>query len=379
MRAPVAASSTAVEQQGGTAVVRLKGELTIPHARALRRQLRALTRRPHLREVTLDFSGAERVDSSGIAVVSLTRRELERRGVKLELSALDERQRAAFERLGRAPAAPQADADAVPPGRIERMGERVLAGLEGARAFLGLVAETLRQTAALLGRRARLPAGAVSGQIATMGADGVPIIALLSCMLGTTIAFQTITQLERFGAGVFVADAVGLSMVRELSPLISAMILTGRTGAAIAAELGTMRVRSEIDALSVMGISPVRFLIVPRILAITVAGPALTLVSMAVAISGGMLIADAVLDMPPSAFWVRVTERVSMGDFAHGFGKSFVFSWIVGFSGSHLGMRAGGDASSVGAAATRTVVTGISLIILVDAIFATVSSLGGHP
>jgi phospholipid/cholesterol/gamma-HCH transport system permease protein len=374
----VAASSTAVEQKGGTTVVRLQGELTIPHARALRRQLRALTRRPHLREVTLDFSGAERVDSSGIAVVSLTRRELERRGVKLELTALDERQRAAFERLGRAPAALPADTEAAP-GRIERIGERVLAGLEGARAFLGLVGETLRQTAALLGRRARLPAGSVTGQIAAMGADGVPIIALLSCMLGTTIAFQTITQLERFGAGVFVADAVGLSMVRELSPLISAMILTGRTGAAIAAELGTMRVRSEIDALSVMGISPVRFLIVPRILAITVAGPALTLVSMAIAITGGMLIADAVLDMPPSAFWLRVTERVSMGDFAHGFGKSFVFSWIVGFSGSHLGMRAGGDASSVGAAATRTVVTGISLIILVDAIFATVSSLGGHP
>ena len=374
----MAASIAAVEQKAGTVVVRLRGDLTVPTARALHRRLRSLARRPHLREVTLDFSGAERIDSSGIAVISLTRRELERRGVKLALTALDERQSAAFERLGRAPAGPPAGDEAGPPGVVERMGERVLAAAEGARAFLGLVGETLRQTAAVAGRRGKLPAGAVSRQIASMGADGVPIIALLSCMLGTTIAFQTILQLQRFGAGVFVADAVGLSMVRELSPLITAMILTGRTGAAIAAELGTMRVRSEIDALSVMGISPVRFLIVPRILAITVAGPALALVSMAVAIAGGMLIAQAVLDMPPAAFWARVTERVTMGDFAHGLGKSFVFSWIVGFSGSHLGMRAGGDASSVGAAATRTVVTGISLIILVDAIFATVSSLRSH-
>jgi phospholipid/cholesterol/gamma-HCH transport system permease protein len=375
----VAGSIVDVEHRKGAAVVRLHGDLTVPYAGALHRQLRAVARRPRLREVVLDFSRAGRIDSSGVAAVSLLRRELARRGVRFELASVDERQRAALDRLAHTPPPPSAEAAAPPPGVVERLGERVLAGLEGARAFVGLVGETFRQTALVAGRRARLPAGSVSRQIAAMGADGVPIIVLLSCMLGTTIAFQTILQLQKFGAGVFVADAIGFSMVRELSPLISAMILTGRTGAAIAAELGTMRVRSEIDALSAMGISPVRFLIVPRLLAITVAGPALTLVSMAIAIAGGMVIAGAVLDMPPGSFWARVVERVTIGDFAHGLSKSFVFSWIVGFSGAHLGMRAGGDASSVGAAATRTVVTGISLIILVDAIFATVSSLRAHP
>jgi phospholipid/cholesterol/gamma-HCH transport system permease protein len=206
----------------------------------------------------------------------------------------------------------------------------------------------------------------------------VPIVAMLSVLVGMTIAFQVILQLERFGAGIFVADAVGLSMVRELAPLMASMILTGRTGAAIAAELGTMRVRSEIDALSAMGVSPVRFLVVPRMLAITIAGPALVLISMAVAIAGGMMVAAAVLAMPPSAFWARVTEFVTMGDFAHGLSKSFVFAWIIGLAGSHFGMRAGEDASSVGAAATRTVVAGISMIILVDAIWATASSLWGE-
>lgn len=371
-------SIAAVEHDAGAAVIRLSGDLTVPSAGALHRRLRALRARPGLREVIVDFAGAGRVDSSGIAVVSLARRELERRGVRLEVTSLDDRQRAAFEQLARAPEPRPAAADAAP-GAIERLGERVLGAAAGARAFLGLVGETVRQTAAVATTRARLPAGAVTRQIAAMGADGVPIIGLLSCLLGMTIAFQTILQLQRFGAGVFVADAVGLSMVRELSPLISAMILTGRTGAAIAAELGTMRVRSEIDALSAMGISPVRFLVVPRLVAITVAGPALALISMALAIAGGMVIAAAVLDMPPASFWARVTERVTMGDFAHGLSKSFVFAWIVGFSGAHLGLRVGGDASSVGAAATRTVVAGISLIILVDAIFATVSSLTGGP
>src|SRR6185503_12621371 len=101
--------------------------------------------------------------------------------------------------------------------------------------------------------------------------------------------------------------------------------------------------------------------------------------AMAIAIAGGMIVASATLDLGPAAFWARVTERVEMNDFVHGMSKSFVFAWIIGFAGSHLGLSAGGDASSVGAAATRTVVTSISLILLVDAVFATASSLGGGP
>ncbi len=360
-------------------MVRLHGDLTIPSAGALYAELRGLAARPGLREVIVDFAGAGRVDSSGVAVISLAGRELERRGVRLEVTSLDDRQRAAFRQLARV-AAPEPRADGTPaPGALERTGARVLDAASGARALRGLAGETVRRAGEVATRRARLPGGSVVQQIAAMGADGVPIIAGLSALLGMTIAFQTIVQLQPFGATLFVADAIGLSMVRELAPLVAAIILTGRTGAAIAAELGTMRVRSEIDALSAMGISPVRFLVVPRLLAITVAGPALALIAMAIAILAGMVVAAAIVDMPPSSFWARVVERVTMGDFVHGFAKSFVFAWVVGFSGAHFGLRAGGDASSVGAATTRTVVAGISLIILVDAIFATASSLAEAP
>ncbi len=371
----------AVEHAPGAAVLRLHGDLTVPSAGALYGRLRALAARPGLREVVVDFAGAGRVDSAGVAAVSVARRELERRGARLELAALDDRQRAAFERLARGstpgPIAAAAAEAAALPGAIERVGERVLDAGAGARSLLGLAGETVRQLAAVVTRRARLPSGSVVRQIAGMGADGVPIVAMLSVLVGMTIAFQAILQLQRLGAGVFVADTIGLSMVRELAPLMAAIILTGRTGAAIAAELGTMRVRSEIDALTAMGISPVRFLVVPRMLAITIAGPALALISMAVAIAGGMAVAAAVLDMAPASYWARVTERVMMDDFLHGLSKSFVFAWIVGLSGAHLGLRAGGDAGSVGAATTRTVVASISLIIVADAIFATVDSLGG--
>jgi phospholipid/cholesterol/gamma-HCH transport system permease protein len=162
-------------------------------------------------------------------------------------------------------------------------------------------------------------------------------------------------------------------------PLMTAVIITGRTGAAIAAELGTMQVRSEIDALATMGINPVRFLIVPRILAITVIGPALTLIGIFIGILGGMLVAAVTLDLPAVAFWARIVERVTLLDFVHGLGKSLVFAWIIGLAGSHLGMRARGDASSVGAATTRTVVASVFCIILVDAVFATISTLLRQP
>ncbi len=155
---------------------------------------------------------------------------------------------------------------------------------------------------------------------------------------------------------------------------MTAIVLTGRPGAAIAAELGTMRVRSEIDALSTMGVHPVRFLVVPRLAAITFVTPALTLMSIFIGIAGGMAVASWALDMSIVNFWQRVSERVMMHDILHGLAKSVVFAWIIGFSGAHLGMRARGDASSVGAATTRTVVASIFFIILVDAVFATIST-----
>jgi phospholipid/cholesterol/gamma-HCH transport system permease protein len=198
---------------------------------------------------------------------------------------------------------------------------------------------------------------------------------VLSLLLGLTMAFQGVTQLERFGAGVFVADMISLSMVRELGPLMTAIILTGRTGAAIAAELGTMRVRSEIDALSTMGIDPNRFLLLPRLYALTIAGPALSLMAMFIGMFGGMLVASLALDMPVEAYWQRCVEFVTLGDYLHGLVKSLLFAWIIAITGCHYGMRATGDPSSVGHATTRTVVVSVLMIILVDAVFATMTTI----
>jgi phospholipid/cholesterol/gamma-HCH transport system permease protein len=367
-----------VERDGRSAVVHLRGDLVVQTARGLYGALRTVAKRREVRTVVLDFSEAGRIDSSGVAVVSLIRRQLTSSGKRLDLARMHDQHRAALELAPEVAAPAPSDGEPEPTGLaavILRLGTHLIAVAAGARAFSGLVAETARQLAAVTARRARLPAGALRHHVEVMGADAIFIVGLLSFLTGMTMAFQGAVQLQRFGAGVFVADLVAMSMVRELVPLMTAVIITGRTGAAIAAELGTMQVRSEIDALSTMGINPVRFLIVPRILAITVIGPALTLIGIFIGILGGMLVAAMTLDMPPVTFWARIVERVTLLDFLHGLGKSLVFAWIIGLAASHLGMRARGDATSVGGATTRTVVTSVFFIILVDAIFATITTL----
>jgi phospholipid/cholesterol/gamma-HCH transport system permease protein len=369
--------STTVERSGRSVVVRLHGDIVVPTAGALYHRLRAVARRRDVRTVVVDFSGARRVDSAGIAVISLVGRQLERSGKRLDLQELDDRHRAAFELLSHKAESPDEPA-LDPPGALEVVGDRVLGVASGARALAELTAEVARQAVAVAVRTRRLPAGALARQVSQMGVDGLFIVGLLSFLLGMTTAFQGAVQLQKFGAGPFVADMIGLSMVRELAPLMTAIILTGRTGAAIAAELGTMKVRSEIDAMATMGINPVRFLVLPRLAAITFVGPALTLMAMFFGMAGGLVVALLTLDMSMAAFWARLAERVDLMDYAHGLGKSLVFAWIIGLAGCHLGMRAGGDASSVGHATTRTVVTSIFFIILVDAVFATISTVLGR-
>lgn len=362
-----------VQRSGDSAIVRPGGDLVVATARDLYGCLRALARRREVRSVVVDLSGAGRLDSAGVAAISLGLRMMQDRGKELELRDPSDHHRAALDLL---PAGGEArEAAPAPPGRLERMGESLYGLVDKAAGVADLLVDTTREAITVAARRRKLPAGSVLGHAVTMGVDALPIIGLLSFLLGVTLAFQASVQLERFGADVFVADLVGVAVVREFGPLMTAIILTGRSGAAIAAELGSMRVREEVDALRVMGVSPVRFLVVPRLVALTAVGPALTLMAMFIGLAGGMLIASTVMDLSSATFLARVAQRLTLGDVGHGLLKSLVFAWIVGFTGVHMGLRARGGASSVGLAATRAVVAGLFLIIVVDSAFATVATL----
>ncbi len=368
-------AATMVERQGRTAVVHVRGDVIIPTANRLHGTLKALGRRRDVRKIVVDLTDAGRLDSAGVAAIGLARLAMQRAGKELTLDNVGDLQRQALEL---APTDFTKPARAEEPQWLEMLGDRVLHVGAVIQQVARLAVDVVRQSALILMRRHKLPKGAVSQHILTMGADGVFIVGLLSFLLGVTMAFQGVVQLTKFGGGVFVADMVGWSMIREMAPLMAAIVLTGRTGAAIAAELGAMRVGQEIDALTAMGVSPVRYLVVPRMAALTVALPALTLMGMAIGICGGMIVASLLIDMPALTYWERIVDRVRFTDFLQGFSKSFVFAWIIGLVGSHLGLRTSGDAASVGAATTRTVVTCIFLIIVVDAVFATAITLWGN-
>ena len=368
---------THVDRKTRTATVALRGDLVIPTAQATYGQLRGLARRRDVRGVVMDFAAAGRVDSSGVAVVALVQRMMARTGKRLELVGLDDHHRAALELVALAGPTTSEPDGVVAPGIVEGIGASVIGYIDAGRELVALAIDIGRQAWQVVTRKKALPKGALVEQMARMGTDAVPIVALLGALLGTTLAFQGVVLLHRFGAGQFVADMIGLSMVREFGPMMTAIILTGRTGASIAAELGTMRVGSEIDALTTMGVSPTRFLLLPRLGALTIALPALSLIAMFVGIAGGMLIAALVIHVPATVFWDRIVARVTLMDFFHGIGKSVVFAWIIGLTASHLGMRTTADATSVGSATTRTVVVSVFFIILVDAVVATFASLGG--
>jgi phospholipid/cholesterol/gamma-HCH transport system permease protein len=308
-----------------------------------------------------------------VAVLTLGSRIVERAGKTFELRYLTDHHRAALELMPRG--AERRELPEPEPGFLERVGDRMLVIRDRARQLGTLLGEVARESVAVITRHRKLPEGDVTHHAVTIGADALFIVGLLSFLIGMTMAFQGVVQLRKFGADVYVADLISLSMVREFAPMMTAIILAGRAGAAIAAELGTMRVGAEIDALRTMGINPVRFLVLPRLVALTLTVPALTLLSIFIGIAGGMAVASGAMEMPPAVFWNRTVEMVTLGDFAHGVGKSLVFAWIIGITGTFFGLNTPPNAGAVGTATTRTVVVCIFCIVCVDGAFATISTL----
>jgi phospholipid/cholesterol/gamma-HCH transport system permease protein len=201
------------------------------------------------------------------------------------------------------------------------------------------------------------------------GANALPIITLIHFLVGLVLAFQASIQLRQFGANIFVADLVGLAQVREFGPLITAVLLAGRSGSAFAAEIGTMQVNEEIDALKTMGLDPTRFLVLPKTMALLLAMPLLTLYADLVGIAGGLVVGVLSLDLTVQGYLLQTRKAVDMFDVFSGVGKTLAFALIVAGVGCLRGFQVRGGAESVGHAATSAVVSGIFLIILVDAIF----------
>jgi phospholipid/cholesterol/gamma-HCH transport system permease protein len=202
------------------------------------------------------------------------------------------------------------------------------------------------------------------------GAMAVPIVSLASFLVGLTVAYTGAIILRQFGGDIWVADIVGLSMFREMGAMMTGMVVAGRTGAAYAAHLGNMKAGEELDALETFGVRVVDFLVLPRLIALTVMMPVLTIYANFVGLVGGMLVASSILSIPASAYWIEMQTTVDLSDVNSGIIKSLIFGMLVAVAGCLRGLQCERSAAGVGKAATSAVVTGILLIIVADAVFA---------
>jgi len=210
-----------------------------------------------------------------------------------------------------------------------------------------------------------------------VGVDAIPIIALISFLMGLIMAFMSSVQLREFGANIYVASLVALAMVRELGPIITGIIVAGRSGSAFAAEIATMEISEEVDALHVMGMNPILFLAFPKLIASVIVVPILTLLSDLFAIAGGLLVGVSMLNLTLSAYVDQTLRAVTLYDVGWGFIKSAVFAALISWIGCIRGFQAHGGAEAVGTATTSSVVTSIFLIILADSIFAIIRTYWG--
>jgi phospholipid/cholesterol/gamma-HCH transport system permease protein len=238
------------------------------------------------------------------------------------------------------------------------------------RNLLQFVGECWIDTTKLVSGKAGLRWNDCLAEMQRCGAMALPIVSLISFLVGVTLAYSGSIVLKRFGGEIWVADLIGVAMTREMGALMAAVVLAGRTGAAFAAEIGSMKANEEIDALATLGISPIRFLVMPRVLALGLMMPLLAMYANCLGILGGMAVAYTTLDIPPAAYWIEMLTIVTIPDVAVGMIKAVVFGLIVGLTGCLRGLESERNASGVGNAATSAVVTAILLIIIADAIFA---------
>lgn len=326
---------------------------------------------PETGNLVLDCTALSALDTSGAWLLQRTVRELEQRGRQVTITGLRPEFITLLQLVASCAMVPPS-AQPAPPNLLIRIGRQSWQSwlnLSGMLAFIGETASILLYSC-IQPRRIRWRA--ILHNLQNAGFEALPIVGLLSLLMGLVIAYQGADQLQRFGANIFIADLVGLSMLRELSPMLTAIIVAGRSGSAYAAEIGTMKVTEEIDALRTIGVGPTELLVLPKLLALVIALPLLTVFADITGVLGGMIMARSKLDVSFDIFLDRLGDAVSLSSFLTGIGKAPVFAAIIALVGCYQGFQVTGSADSVGRQTTVSVVQAIFLVILFDALFSIV-------
>ncbi len=358
-----------VDLEAGHTALRFSGRLRFRECFATWQNVRGLAEAVAApARLDIDLSGVEHLDGAATALLLELRADLEAKGVAPEIVGAHGAVSAMLELYGAHAPRPSLQPPPAPIGILDQIGRETLAML-GESKGLDFVGDVVVAGAQALRRPSLVNWGDVPKLMERAGADGLPIVLMINFLVGLVTGFQAALQLKQFGANIFVADLVGLSITRELAPLMTAIIVAGRSGAAFSAELGTMRVSEEIDALRTLGFDPYHFLVFPRVVALVLVLPLLTILADLVGIAGGLLVAMTSLDLTAHAYLLETQKAVNVWDVSSGCVKTAVFGLNIALIACQRGLATHGGAEGVGRSTTSAVVTSLFAIVVVDAIF----------
>lgn len=368
------AATINMRRRGAAVVVSLEGDwlarFGLPTVEAVEKELKDGSVK------TLEFEAAKlgRWDSGLLAFLIACEELCERLQIEFKSDSLPEGVQKLIRLSQAVPEKEDARREETKGSLVHGVGELALEAHAGVHEALSFIGEVALAGAKLLRRTAQFRWSDAFVVMQEVGPEALGVVALISFLVGVILAFVGVVQLRQFGASIYVADLVAIGTVREMGALMTGIILSGRTGAAFAAQLGTMKVNEEIDAFKTFGISPIEFLVLPRITALLLMMPLLVIFADAIALLGGFVISVSMLDVTAVEYFNRSVQAITVSSFLLGVVKGAVFGILVAMTGCLRGIQCGNNAASVGHAATSAVVTGITWIIVADGIFAVLTN-----
>jgi phospholipid/cholesterol/gamma-HCH transport system permease protein len=369
------AYEVSVEGQKGQEVrLVLSGRLALENIRDIQEELHTLLAEMTPSKLSVDLSGVEYLDSSGALALFTLQEEARQRNIPLDfLKTTPEAQRVMdlidLEAVKTPPLRQEEDLNF-----FEQLGQGTTGLLDECYDLLSFFGELLVTLVACIFRPFLVRWNEVLLYMYKTGVEALPILGLMSLLMGLVVAFMSSFQLQQFGAVIFVADLVGIGFVRELGSLLTGILISGRSGSAFAAEIGTMKVNEEVDALDVMGFDPMRFLAVPKVMATMAVMPVLTIYCMLFGILGGLIVGVFILDIGAYAYINETRKALSSFDFYYSLMKSVVYAVIIAGIGCQRGFKVRGGAQEVGTATTSAVVTSLFIVIVASAVFSIVQN-----
>ncbi len=357
------------QESPGKLTIHFQDRLDVSNAEAFIKELNVLLRTHKPNNLVIDLEKLDHLDDYGISVfVELKKTMGDRRGtfslINISEKIEDILSMHSFNVLGQQPIAEHK----ISPSFFTNLGNSIFSIGSEIGFMLTFLGETCFSFLRFLRHPGSLRWNDTIENMKRVGLDALPIVGLISFLLGLIMAFMSSVQLQQFGANIYVASLVGISMTRELGPIMTAIIVAGRSGSSFAAEIGTMKISEEVDALSTMGINPNHFLVLPRVIAACLVVPILTLFSDLFAISGGLVVGVTMLDLTISSYTNQTINTLTLFDVFWGVFKSGLFALLISWTGCLKGFQVKGGAAGVGRATTSAVVTSIFLIVLSDSL-----------